>query len=306
MTEAIVAGAGFGVAVLLLVRALGGARPSIADRLAAVDRAAAAGPAAFDRLPQGWPSSAGTGAPAVVRGVQAALGSRFGRWLVDPALAADLELLGIDAAAHTARKVAAATATLAVAPLVLSAAAAALGLPWPFGAWTAVLAAVAVFLAADRRVKAAAAARRRDFLSTLTVYLDLVAMRAASGSGVSEALRDAAAIGSGYPWRRLRAALEDARLDGRPPSAGLVRLGADIAVAELTELGAQLDLVDATGAQAEATLRAKAEALRDRHLTDLHGDANARSQTMVVGQVLLGVGFLTLIGYPALAAVLAL
>jgi tight adherence protein C len=229
-----------------------------------------------------------------------------GRRLVESRLRADLQLLGLDETAYTARKVLTATATLAVGPVLLAALTAVAGLPWLLGAWVALLAAAAVFVAPDQRVKRAAATRRRDFQATLTAYLDLVAMRAASGSGVAEALRDAAAIGSGYGWRRLRAALEDARLDGRSPATGLATLGAEIQVAELTELAAQLSLVDATGAQAEATLRAKAEALREQQLTDLHGNANARSQTMLIGQVGLGLGFLILIGYPALAAVLAM
>ena len=309
MIAAAAVGAGFGAGLLLLVLALGGPRRSLAGALAAVDAAAP--------VPADVPGGDGPGGPVAVprdrwQRAERLLGDRLRghggavRALLGGGLGADLHLLGLAEAPYAARKVAGAGAVLLVAPLPLSLLAAALGPPWLAGAWVAVLAAAAAFVLPDQRTRRAAAARRRSFLTTLTAYLDLVAMRAASGSGVPEALRDAASIGDGYAWRRLRAALEDARMGGQPPSAGLARLGEQIELAELRELASQLSLVDATGAQAEATLRAKAEALRHKELTQLHGDANDRSQSMVVGQVLLGTGFLVLIGYPAMAAVLAL
>lgn len=311
MIAAAAAGAGFGAGLLLLVLGLRGPRPSLAASLAAVDAATPAAPVTSLSTAAGGP-----GVDAAVRDHW----QRGGRLLADRlaghastvrallggGLRADLQLLGIAETPYAAGKVLAAGAVLVAAPLPLSLLAAAAGLPWLAGAWVAFLAAAAAFLAPDQRTRRAAAARRRSFLTTLTAYLDLVAMRAASGAGVAEALRDAAAVGDGYAWRRLRAALEDARMAGQSPAAGLARLGEQVQLAELRELASQLSLVDATGAQAEATLRAKAEALRARELTELHGDANARSQSMVVGQVLLGTGFLVLVGYPAMAAVLAL
>lgn len=308
MILAAVAGALFSTGLLLLVRALTGARPGLAARMAAVDTAAARPGPGWSG--QGQHPAAGHDTGLWVTSVVWVHDrlSRRGMWrgLLDARLRQDLQLVGVDPAAYAAFKVAMAVVALTGTSVLTVSIGTVTGLPWLSGAWLAVVAMLAAFVLPDRRVRAAAAAHRRDFLATLTAYLDLVAMRSASGSGVSEALRDAAGIGNGYAWRRLQAALEDARLDGRSPASGLSRLGRDVGLDQLTDLASQLCLVDVTGAQTETTLRAKAEALREEQLTNLHGDANARSQSMVLGQVALGAGFLVLIGYPALSLVLAI
>jgi tight adherence protein C len=90
------------------------------------------------------------------------------------------------------------------------------------------------------------------------------------------------------------------------PAAALGRLGEDLAVPDLVDTSLRLRLVDTTGAQAQASLRAQAASLRDRELTDAQGRANERSQSMLVAQVVLGLGFVVFLGYPAVAKVLAL
>ena len=226
--------------------------------------------------------------------------------VTDTSLRADLDLLGVDVQTHAARQALLGIAALVLTPLPLLGAAGLLGVPWLAAGWVVLLAVAAAVMVPNLRARRRAARLRRTFVSTLTSYLDLVSMRVASGSGAAEALRDASHIGDGYGWRRLRDALSGARLAGDSPAAGLGHLGEDIAVPELTELAAQLSLVEATGAQTEATLRAKAEALRERQRIELHGDANARSQTLAVGQVLLGAAYMILIGYPALAVVMSI
>jgi len=226
--------------------------------------------------------------------------------VTDSSIRADLDLLGVDKQTHTARQAVLAIAALVLTPLPLLLLATVTGLPWLTAGWLVVIAVAAAVIVPNLRVKARAARLRRTFVSTLSSYLDLVSMRVASGSGVAEALRDASQIGDGYGWRRLRDALSSARLAGDSPATGLGQLGVDIAVPELTDLASQLSLVEATGAQTEATLRAKAEGLRERQRLEMHGDANARSQTLVLGQILLGVAYMILVGYPALAAVMSL
>lgn len=295
MIVAALAGAMVGAGLLLLV---GWARyrPTLASQLSRIERPGTAAPTA---------SGGGLGdrVGAVERLVQGRLGP-VTDLLSDAGIRADLDLLGVDRTTHAARQVLLAVTALVMSPLLLAVVALSTGLPWVAGAWFVLLAVAAAVVVPNARTRAAAKTLRRTFLTTLTAYLELVSMRVASGSGVAEALRDASRVGNGYGWLRLRAALEDARMDGRSPAAGLGRLGTDIAISELTELATQLDLVESTGAQTEATLRAKADALRDRQLTELHGDANVRSQTLVIGQVLLAVGFIVFIGYPALAAVM--
>jgi hypothetical protein len=150
-----------------------------------------------------------------------------------------------------------------------------------------------------------AASFRAQFRATVGVYLDLVAMRIASGSGLAEALRDAANIGRGPAFARLRGALADAPTAGISLAAAIDQLGADIGVGDLRDLAAALSLVESNGAHAEMTLRAKASSLRDRELAAVHGLANERTQSMLAAQALLGIGFLLFLGYPAVAVVAA-
>jgi len=306
-------GMGFGLGLFLLLRIVAPPRVAVSVALARVDAAAVSpsGP--------GRPRRVAVAAAGGQRGrwsrrlaaVEALLGERYAatlaeRGLLSAGLRSDLALLGTDERAYTARKLLLALAALVLTPLLLTPIGAALGAPWLLAAWVSLLAAAGVFLLPDARVRRAASARRRDFATAIAAYLDLVAMRAASGSGVAEALRDAARIGTGGAFTLLREALDDARMSGQPPAWGLRLLGEELDVVELRQLSAQLQLIDASGAQAEASLRAKADALRARQLTDAHGGANAQSQTMLIAQVLLGLGFLIFLGYPAVAQVLTI
>lgn len=298
---AILAGAIVGLGVALLSLSLY-ARPSLADRLATVT--AAAGSTSQRHLVA--PASSTSGRGRWEAWLEQHIGRRVTRLFVDASVRADLNLLGIDPAEYTARQVVGGLVGVLATPLLVAGFAAVTGLPWYAGAWITLVGAGLGIVIPSRRVRAQARDARRTFLSTVVSYLELVAMRSASGSAVSEALRDAASVGSGYGWQRLRSAMRDARAAGLPPAAAMTQLGTAVAIPELAELGVQLDLVDSTGAQAETTLRAKADALRERLLTELHGDATARSQTLVLGQFFLAGGYVILVGYPALVAVLNL
>ena len=311
VTGAALLGMGFGLGLFLLLRIVAPPRVPVSVALARVD-AAAVSPSG-----RGRPRRVGVAVGQTGRwsrrlvAVEGLLGERYAttlaaRGVLSAGLRSDLALLGRDERAYTARKLLLALAALLVSPLLLAPTGAALGAPWLLAAWVSVLTAAGVFLLPDARVRRAASARRRDFATAIAAYLDLVAMRAASGSGVAEALRDAARIGTGGAFTLLREALDDARMTGQPPAWGLRLLGEELDVVELRQLSAQLQLIDASGAQAEASLRAKADALRARQLTDAHGGANAQSQTMLIAQVLLGLGFLIFLGYPAVAQVLTI
>ena len=312
MKSVVLLGAGFGLGLFLLVRILLPTRLPLSVALARADAASAAPlvPARRARPRE----QAGVELSRVARRVQRLewlLGERYAdlllqRGLLNSGLQADLALLGRDPHAYTARKLLQSLAALLGAPLLLVPLAALSGLPWLVGAWLAVLLAAVVFVLPDSAVGRKAKAYRRDFATAMAAYLDLVAMRAASGSGVMEALRDAARIGSGPAFALLREALEDARMSGAAPSAALGELGDELDVVELRQLSSQLQLISSSGAQAESSLRAKADALRSRQLAEAQGGANERSQTMLVGQIMLGFGFLIFLGYPAVAEVLTL
>lgn len=310
MRNAALLGGGFGLGLFLLIRILVPARLPLSAALARIDAANVLAPTRS--TPAAWSPEDTTGRVLRrLRAVEWLLGARYAdvllrQGLLGKDLRADLALLGRDERAYTARKLLQALLALLLAPVVLVPLAALSGLPWLVGGWLSLLAAAAAFVLPDARISRRAKAQRRDVAAAIGAYLDLVAMRAASGSGISEALRDAAQIGSGPAFVRVREALDDARMSGATPGAALGRLGEEIDVLELRQLASQLHLIDSSGAQAEASLRAKAEALRARQLSDAHGSANERSESMLIGQVLLGLGFLIFLGYPAVAQVLTL
>lgn len=310
MITVVLLGMGFGAGLFLLLRIISPPRVPVAVALGRVDAAAISHQPVRSRAPL----TAGPGRFGLlgrrIQTVEWLLGERYAaqlaeRGVLGTELRADLALLDRDERSYAARKLLVALATLVLSPLVLVPLSVALSAPWLVGAWAAVLCAAVAFLLPDLRVRRAAAIRRKDFATAISAYLDLVAMRAASGSGITEALRDAARIGNGPTFAMVREALDNARMSGQSPAAGLGLLGGELDILELRQLAAQVHLIDASGAQAEASLRSKADALRQRQLADAQGGANERSQTMLIGQVLLALGFLIFLGYPAFAQVLS-
>lgn len=302
MIPAAAAGAGVGLGLLLLARALFPPRLTLSASLARLDAAA--------RTPRRTTAPGATGSVIqrlLVRHAGQPLSVAFSDrgWLSAQARS-DLAVVGQEPASFFAVKAACAVAGLAVGPLLAGLLAlAGVGGTVLLPAWVALLFAGLLFTVPDMTVRRRAHDRRRDFRAAVGSYLDLVAMKMASGAGLSEALRDAAAIGGDGPFARIRGALEDARTDGLTPAAALGHLGDELSLPDLRELSAGLSLVAASGAQAEESLRAKAASLRERELSAAAGDANARSQSMLVAQVVLALGFLVFIGYPALVKVLA-
>jgi len=127
----------------------------------------------------------------------------------------------------------------------------------------------------------------------------------AGGAGVDSAVRDAAAVGRGWAFTRIRAALEGARLTRTTPWSGLRRLGDEVGVAELAELAASVGLAGTEGARVRASLAAKARGLRTHQLTDAESDAQSATERLALPVTVLFLGFLIFIGYPALMLVLA-
>jgi Flp pilus assembly protein TadB len=164
--------------------------------------------------------------------------------------------------------------------------------------------AVVGFLAPELSVRSEAEKYRRQFVDALSSFLDLVVISLAAGSGVDQALDEAAAIGSGPAYDELRYALTEARLSRVPPWDILAALGRRLALPDLQQLAATVGLAGSEGAKVRSSLRARAVALRERQLTDAEGDANAATERMALPLVALFAGFLIFLGYPAVAAVL--
>jgi Flp pilus assembly protein TadB len=159
------------------------------------------------------------------------------------------------------------------------------------------------FLLPDAEVRRDAAAKREDLRRVIAAYLDLVSMNLAGGRGLPEALMSAAEVSDGWALRRIRDCLTDARLAGTPQWTAMGQLGEDLGIKELTDLGAALTLVADDGAKVRASLASRAETMRRRELAEMEGKAGARSQSMLVAQMLLCAGFLIFILYPAMVRI---
>jgi Flp pilus assembly protein TadB len=217
----------------------------------------------------------------------------------------DLAVLGRGPERHLAEKVTLALVGLLFVPAVsalLALGGAALPLVVPL--WGALVFMVVGFFVPDVGIRSEASRRRRDFRHALSSLLDLVVVALAGGGGVETALHDAASVGSGWAFVTLRRALDRARLARETPWAALGRLGTELGVSELSELGASVALAGTEGAKVRASLAAKAMSLRTHELAEAETADQAATERMSLPVVLLFAGFLLFLGYPAVQKVL--
>lgn len=167
-------------------------------------------------------------------------------------------------------------------------------------------AAVVGFLVPDGILARKAQERRREFRYGLGLWLELVVIVLAGGGGVQTALVDASDAGTGWVFQELRRTLNEARLQRRSPWAALDGLADRIGSVELAELASSVELAGASGARVRESLRAKAASVRDHELAETESEALAASERMGGPMVGMFFGLILLIGYPAMATVLAL
>jgi tight adherence protein C len=291
MTVALLLGLGFALGFGAIATGLAPARPSLRIALA--------------RLHEPRVSRAPGRAPLVARFLSPqTTDSSLVRRLVDP-IRQDLRILEITPEEHVARQLLVAALGFVLAPAtaaVMRLGGVQVGWSWPV-AISLALAAIGFFVP-SLGVHADALARRRTFRHALGCYLDLVSIRLAGGAGVETALVESAEAGRGPAFDAIRHALDEARLLGEPPWPRLAHLGERIGVRELEELAASAELAGDEGARVRASISAKARTIRLRGLTDAESDAQAASERMSLPIVVLMLGFVLFLGYPAVMQVL--
>ncbi|WP_314307165.1 type II secretion system F family protein [Actinomyces johnsonii] len=145
---------------------------------------------------------------------------------------------------------------------------------------------------------------RRDFRHVVGSYLDLVAMSLSAGRGVPEALDAASSLSDDPAMVRIRNALDVARLRGDTPWTALGQLGTQLRIDELRDLSAALALVAEDGAKIRESLGARASSMRRRDLADAEGKAGENSESMLVAQLVVAMGFIVFLVYPALTGIM--
>lgn len=295
MITALVLGTGLGVGLWALAVWLFPPRPGLGAVLARTTTPPAPTPILATE-DTGWAAKLGRPFIAPLRSLGLP-GARLSR---------DLAVIGRPVSTHLAEKASLAIAGL-LAPvllqLLLTMADLSLGIEFPLVA--GLVLAVTGFVLPDLQARSDAAKLRSGFRHALSAYLDLVWITLAGGAGVDSALNDSVAIGRGWAFEQVRRALDTARLTRRTPWATLRQLGEELDVTELAELAASVSLAGTEGAKVRTSLAAKAGALRTHQITDAEGDATAATERMSLPVMLLFLGFLAFIAYPALTQVLA-
>ena len=301
MTASVLAGSMLGLGVFLLILGLARPEPPLSAALARLHANAAddstAGGAWQAEESRGWRERLGQSVLAGLRSAGIELTS----------LRDDLRVLDRSAESLAASKILAAVGAAVAPPAGAAALALAginLGVLLP--AWLSVSLAAAGAILPDLRVRAEAARRRRTFRYAVGAYLTQVAISLAGGAAPEEALHKALNVSGGWPFARLAAALDRARLAGQAPWVGLGQLGASLGVSELGELAASMSLAGTEGARVRDALTAKAATLRRHDLAEAETTAAAATERMVLPIALLAFGFVAFLLYPALTQVLTI
>lgn len=300
MTAALILGGALGGALCLLAVALVPPRPSLAGQATRWQRA---------RLT----------APIAGRGTDATLEqweSRLGTWLVArlarrgyvfKQLRANLELTGCSLETHLARKVFYALGGL-IAPSIVAIIWRYTGvhMPLPTSALIGFVLAGLGFWLPDSEVKRKAEDRREQLRYGLSCYLTWVSQSLAGGIGLPDAIKRSSELGTGWEFDLIRTTIERARLVGDAPWAALADLGRRTGTHELEDLGGSLQMAAGDGAKVRASLAARAASLRDRLLADTEAAAEKADQNMSLAQVVIVIGLLLFLGYPAMSVILNL
>jgi Flp pilus assembly protein TadB len=245
---------------------------------------------------QGWGWLARAGRPA-------------SRWLAAaglprPGIRADLALVDRPVQVHLAEQAAAAMLGV-VLPAAMAGVLVVAGIPVGVAipGWGCLLLAVAGFYTPDLVTRAQASARRAEFTHALGAFLDLVVIGLAGGAGVDAALTQAARVGHGWAFDRIRHTLHTAQITRTTPWTALADLADRLRVPALREVAAAVSLAGTEGAKVRASLAAKASALRLRELTAAEAAAVAATEQMSLPVIVMFAGFLVFIGYPAVITV---
>jgi tight adherence protein C len=299
MTFGLLLGAALGASLCLLVFALVPPRPALASVVGRWERQRArqAAVVELDVDDTSWQG-------------------RLGRWLVAQLaqrgitlgnLRADLELTDYTLEGHLVRKMTYGLLGLLL-PTILTVTMMAVGVtpPLTVPAVGGLALGALFFWVPDLSVVQAAEQRRHELRRALSCYLDLVAMSLAGGRGIPEALPTAARIGTGWAFELLRSTIDRARLVGDTPWAALADLGKRTGMQELQDLGGALMLVADDGAKVRQSLTARASTQRRRQLAEAEGAAAKADQSMEMAQVVLFIGFVLFLGFPAVVAVMGI
>ncbi|MFC8796988.1 type II secretion system F family protein [Promicromonospora sp. NPDC057138] len=224
-------------------------------------------------------------------------------WLRTPSR--DLALLGIPPTRFYGEQLVCAVMGVLVAPL-LTTGLGVLGMQVPFTvpAFGAVLLAVAMFHIPHYTVADKATKARTEFRRALSLYTSQLAQRRKSGSGVPDAIENAAAGTSSWALNRIAATLAQTRLSGVRPWDALKDLADQIGVTELHDLAETLEQSGTENTAIYDNLRKSAKAQRNALLNQDLAAANAIAVRMSASGAVMALTFLALLLAPSVMRLL--
>lgn len=148
-------------------------------------------------------------------------------------------------------------------------------------------------------IRREARARRRHLEMATAVFLELINVMLAGGAGLETSITAAADAGDGPGFSLLRLATIRAQSARVPYWESFSRLGNDSGVDCLVELAHTMQLSAESGARVRDSLTVKAQSLRKKNLIRIEHDEEQRTEKIGLPLVVLFLGFLGLVGYPA-------
>jgi Flp pilus assembly protein TadB len=286
---ALLAGAMFGLGLVLLTARLMPAEPDLADALRRLTPT---------RAPRSETSASATAGKERI-GVWAIRALPPGVWVRTPTR--ELALLRIPLARFYGDKIVFAVLGLLIPPLLAAFLELLdLGLPLTIPAFASVGLAVVMFFLPNYNAIDEAKKARLEFTRALGAYIELVALERNNGSGVRQAMEAAAETGDSWVFQRLNEELTRSRWSGLPPWEALHTLADELGLPELDDFADIMRLSGEEGASVYANLRARSAAMRTAMLNDELAQANAVGERMTIPGSLLGVIFMALLVAPSL------
>jgi Flp pilus assembly protein TadB len=145
-----------------------------------------------------------------------------------------------------------------------------------------------------------AEARRSEMRQVVAVICDLAAVVVAAGDDVDAALMEATGVGDGWAFDRLRTALAPG-LSRQGPWLALEDLGNRLGVEQLVVLAQNMGLAEEEGAKIREALNTQSKTLREEEASEIEAQAGSVTERMSFPMVMLLLGFILVIGYPAVA-----
>jgi Flp pilus assembly protein TadB len=157
----------------------------------------------------------------------------------------------------------------------------------------------------QRNIHRKAEGIRRQLELATAVFLDLINVLLAGGAGVETSVIAAANAGDGPGFSVIRLAVMRAQSARVSYWDSLADIGHIAEVPTLIEVAHTVQLAGQHGARIRSSLTSKATALRKRNLAQVEHDEEQRTEKIGLPLVVLFLGFLLLVGYPAFTQTMA-